>query len=118
MSKLRLGIVAFVMFVACAAPNAEQRATDAELAALAPLKQTYPVLVGFDVRSPTLLVVSLDLQAYIGMSDDDTAALKRTVVERWRTAWMQSHPRSHGILRARFIDFIGRKVAEEATVVR
>jgi hypothetical protein len=118
MAKLRRGIIAFVMIAGCATSSAQQRAADAELAALAPLKQTYPVVVGFDVRTPTTLVVSLDLQTYIGMSDGDAAAMKRGVVDRWRAAWIQSHPKSHGVLSVRFIDFIGRKVGEAATTVR
>jgi hypothetical protein len=113
MSKLQRWICAVVILAACAAPSPDQRAADAELSALAPLKQRYPVVGGFDVKTPTTLVVSLDLQTYIGMSDDETAAVRRAVAERWRTAWMQSHPQSHAILHVRFIDFIGRKVAEE-----
>jgi hypothetical protein len=114
MSKLQ-HIGALLILAACTGPTAQQRAVDAELAALAPIKQTYPVVVGFDVRTPTTLVVSLDLQTYIGMSDDEAAAMKRAVVERWRTAWIGAHPKSQALLHVRFIDFIGRKVGEATT---
>jgi len=118
MSKLQLGIAALVMLAACAAPTAQQRAADSELSALAPLRGSYPVVVGFDVKTPTTLVVSLDLQTYIGMSDEDTASMKRAVVDRWRTAWIEAHPKSRAILHVRFIDFIGREVGEAVTAVR
>jgi hypothetical protein len=116
MSKLQRWICMLVILAACATPP-DQRAADAELSALAPLKQRYPVVAGFDVKTPTTLVVSLDLQTYIGMSDDETAAIRRAVVERWRSAWIEAHPKSHAALHVRFIDFIGRKVANETTHV-
>jgi hypothetical protein len=118
MSKLQHAIGALVLVTACSVQTPEQRATGAELNALAPLKQTYPVVTGFDVRTPTTLVVSLDLQTYIGMSDEDTAAVRRAVLERWRTVWVQSHPNARAVLHVRFIDFIGRTVAENVISVR
>jgi hypothetical protein len=122
MSKLPSlgGVVcsALLLIAACSAQTPEQRAVETELAALAPLRQSYPVVTGFDVRTPTTLVVSLDLQTYIGMSDEDTATVRRAVVERWRTAWIQAHPNARAVLHVRFIDFIGRTVAEKITSVR
>ena len=113
MSNLQRFVGVLVILAACAAPSPEQRVADTELSALAPLRQRYPVVAGFDVKTPNTLVVSLDLQTYIGMSDDETAAIRRAVVERWRSAWIEAHPKSHAALHVRFIDFIGRKVAEE-----
>jgi hypothetical protein len=114
-----IGIVALAMLLAaCSSPTPQQRAQDAELAALAPLKQRYAGLVmGFDVRPPTTLIVSLDLQTYIETDDDTIAAMKRETVARWRSAWLAAHPRAHALLQVRFIDFIGRKVATESTKV-
>jgi hypothetical protein len=103
---------------ACAAPTPQQRAETAELHDLAALKQRYPdVVAGYDLRLKNTLIVSLDLQRYIEMDDDDAIALKRDALERWRAAWTAQHPHQHAILHLRFIDFIGRKVAEETTKV-
>ncbi|MFZ0032453.1 MAG: hypothetical protein WBE77_11335 [Candidatus Cybelea sp.] len=105
------------LLAACSAPSPQQQAEDAELAAVTPLKQRYPVLAGFEVRPATTLIVSLDLQQYIEMEDDEIAAMKRAAVERWRSAWSAAHPHAHAVLEVRFIDFIGRKVATETTKV-
>ena len=63
------------------------------------------------------LVVSLDVDGYNGMDDDRQAAMKRAVLERWRTLWAQAHPHEHAIVRVRFADFIGRTWAEESAPV-
>lgn len=103
---------------ACASPSATQRTTDAEIAAMAPLKRGYPaVVMGFDVRDATTLVVSLDLQAYDGMNDDDAAAMERRAVAGWGRAWKEAHPGRHARLQVRFIDFIGRKILERPVSV-
>ncbi|MFY9665806.1 MAG: hypothetical protein WAL67_11060 [Candidatus Cybelea sp.] len=101
----------------CSGPSPQQRAQDAELAAVTTLKQRYPVIAGFDVRPATTLIVSLDLQQYIEMEDDEIAAMKRATVKGWRSAWSAAHPNAHALLEVRFIDFIGRKVATETTKV-
>ena len=101
----------------CSGPSPQQRAQDAELAAVTMLKQRYPVIAGFDVRPATTLIVSLDLQQYIEMEDDEIAAMKRDALTRWRTAWSAAHPQAHSVLHVRFIDFIGRKVGTETTRV-
>ena len=96
----------------------EQRANEAELDALAPLKQQYAgIVMGFDLRAKNTLIVSLDLQHYIEMDDDAVDALKRDALARWRSAWIAQHPHEHGTLHLRFIDFIGRRVADESTNV-
>ena len=101
---------------ACSSPPRE-RVDSAELARLAALKQRYPnVVMGFDIRPETTLIVSLDLQGYIEMDDDAAEALKIQALEAWRSAWAYAHPREHAVLRLRLIDFIGRKIAEETTV--
>jgi hypothetical protein len=110
--------LAAALAVACSSPSPQQRTTDAEIAAMAPLKSRYSGLVmGFDVRPPATLLVSLDLQQYIETGDDTIAAMKRDALARWRSAWIAAHPHSHAELRVRFIDFIGRKVGEESTQV-
>ena len=103
------------VLTACGARAPQERIDDAELAALAPLKEKYSgVVMGFDIRPPNTLVVSLDLQHYIETDDDVVAAMRRDVLARWRAAWTGAHPRVHGVLRVRFIDFIGRTVARES----
>ena len=100
---------------ACASPSATQATTDAEIAAMAPLKHAYPaVVMGFDVHGSTALVVSLDLQAYDGMNDDDASAMERRAVADWQRAWKDAHPGLHARLQVRFIDFIGRKILERS----
>jgi hypothetical protein len=102
--------------VACSSPSARERTDDAELAAVAPLKAQYSgVVMGFDIRPPNTLIVSLDLQSYFDMDDDAVAAMQRTALIRWRAAWKSGHPRAHTLLHLRFIDFIGRKVATLTT---
>lgn len=103
---------------ACSSPSPHQQVGDAEIAAMAPLKQRYPdVVMGFDVRPQSTLIVSVDLQHYIDTDDDTLAAMKRVALARWRAAWIAAHPHAHGIVRVRFIDFIGRKVDEETAQV-
>jgi hypothetical protein len=106
------------LLAACSSPAPQQRAQDAEIAAMAPLKQHYTELVaGFEVRPQTTLVVSVDLQNYIEADDSRIEAMKRDALRRWRSAWLSEHPHGHGELQVRFIDFIGRKVATERTTV-
>jgi hypothetical protein len=106
------------LVAACGSPTAQQRVAAAELSDLAALKRQYPdVVMGFDLRPRNTLVISLDLQNYIEMDDDSVAALKRAALARWRSAWAAEHPHAHAVLHLRFIDFIGRKVAEETTRV-
>lgn len=110
-----IGLAAIL--AACSSPASRDRTTNAELSDLAALKQRYPdVVAGFDLRGNTA-IVSLDLQHYIEMDDDAAIALKRDALAGWRSAWMAQHPHQHATLRLRFIDFIGRKVAEETTKV-
>jgi hypothetical protein len=114
-----LGPAAFIAAIvaACSSPTQQERVESSELARLAPLKQRYPgVVMGFDVRPETTLIVSLDLQHYIEMDDDAAEALKIQALEAWRSAWAYAHPRAHTVLRVRLIDFIGRKIAEETAV--
>jgi len=119
-SVRRLALAACVLapLVACSSPSAHEQVVSTELSAVAPLKAAYPgVLMGFDVRGDTTLLASLDLQAYIGTDDDTNAAMRRSVVERWRRAWSAAHPGAHATLHVRFIDFIGRTIAEKTTSV-
>ena len=114
--RTRLYALTAALLAACASP--QQRAGDAEIAAVMPLKRQYAGLVaGFDIRPPDTLIVSLDLQQYIESDDATIAAMKRDALERWRLAWLQAHPHEHALLHVRFIDFIGRKVAQESVRV-
>ena len=97
------------------APSAHDQVVASEIAQMTPLKQTYSgIVMGFDVHDETTLVVSLDLQSYIGMDDDAAEAMRRSVVAHWRAAWTSAHPGDRATLHVRFIDFIGRKVAEQS----
>lgn len=83
-----------------------------------PLKRHYSdVVMGFDVRPQSTLIVSVDLQQYIETDDDTIAAIRRDALARWRAAWIAAHPNQHGVLHVRFIDFIGRKVVTDSTKV-
>jgi hypothetical protein len=114
----KLACAAVAALIACSSPTQQQRLDSAEIAQLDQLKHAYPeVVMGFDIRPETTLIVSLDLQHYIEMDDDDVTAMQRAAVTRWREAWGNAHPGQHGTLRVRFIDFVGRKVAEKTTSV-
>ncbi|HKU81896.1 MAG TPA: hypothetical protein VJP76_06965 [Candidatus Tumulicola sp.] len=103
---------------ACATASATQRTSDAETAAMAPLKHAYPaVVMGFDVPAETTLVVSLDLQAYENMDDDAAAAMERRTVTNWLHAWRDAHPGRHALVHVRFIDFIGRTILQRSARV-
>jgi hypothetical protein len=103
---------------ACSSPSAHEQVVSTELAAVTPLKATYPgVLMGFDVRGETTLLASLDLQGYNNTDDDVNAAMRKAVVDGWRRAWSAAHPGAHATLHVRFIDFIGRTIAEKTTSV-
>jgi hypothetical protein len=116
--RLALAACALAPLAGCSSPSAHEQTVSTELAALAPLKTAYSgVLMGFDVHGETTLVASLDLQAYIGTDDDTNAAMRRAVVDRWRRAWSAAHPGAHATLHVRFIDFIGRTLAEKTTSV-
>jgi hypothetical protein len=120
MNELRLAFRAaiVVLIAACSAPAPKQQSTDAEIAAMMPLKRQYSdVVMGFDVHPQTTLIVSIDLQQYIETDDETIAAIRHDALERWRAAWIAAHPHQHAVLHVRFIDFIGRKVATETTKV-
>ncbi|HKE37673.1 MAG TPA: hypothetical protein VKB39_09575 [Candidatus Baltobacteraceae bacterium] len=106
--------IAFLALAACSSQSPEEAAQSQELATLSPLKQKYQdVVMGFDFKPAQTLIVSLDLQNYNGMGDDDQAAMKKTVVATWRNAWQQAHPGQHATTHLKFIDFIGRTVGSE-----
>jgi hypothetical protein len=119
MAALRIVALVGIVLSACAGPSPSDRITNAELDAVAPLKQQYAgVISGFDIRTPETLTIALDLQRYIEMDDDAVAAMQRHAVATWRIAWTASHPRRHATLHVHFIDFIGRTVAVKSTVAR
>ena len=109
------GLLAATIAGCSSAPSAHDQTVASEIAQMTTLKQTYPgIVMGFDVHADTTLVVSLDLQSYIGMDDDAAEAMRRSVGAHWRAAWTGAHPGAHATLHVRFIDFIGRKVAEQS----
>src|SRR5215469_6516547 len=117
--RAALAALTLAAVAGCSAPpSPHERLVANELDQMTPLKHTYTgVVMGFDVHGDTTLVASLDLQTYIGMDDDAAEAMRRAVVNRWRSAWSAAHPGAHATLHVRFIDFIGRKVAEESSSV-
>lgn len=120
MNDLRpvLAAAAAVLIAACSSVSQKPESTDAEIAAMMPLKRQYSdVVMGFDVRPESTLIVSVDLQQYIETDDETIAAIRRDALARWRAAWVAAHPHQHAVLQVRFIDFVGRKVATETTKV-
>ena len=114
-----IAVPIIAVLAACTTPSASDRVTEAELAAVAPLKAQYAgVVSGFDIRTPDTLTIALDLQRYIEMDDDAAAALQRHALATWRSAWLASHPHQKATLHLRFIDFIGRTVAVKVTRAR
>jgi hypothetical protein len=116
--RLVAAVLTICMLVACSQSSPQQRLDDAEIEALAPLKAHYAeVVMGFDVKPQTTLIVSVDLQSYIDTDDDTLAAMRREALVRWRSIWRARHPGAHAVVSVRFIDFIGRKVAQESAPV-
>jgi hypothetical protein len=117
MTGLRvLACVVFAVALASCSPKAPARdVRAAELAQMAPLKATYSgVVMGFDLQGDATLIASLDLQSFIEMDDDAATAMKHGVFARWQSVWRAAHPHRHAVVRVRFIDFIGRRVAEQS----
>ncbi len=109
-----IAAAAIALLAACASPSPQEAAQNQELAALTPLKQKYQdVVMGFDFKSNETLIVSLDLNNYNGMGDDDQDAMKKTIAAAWRKAWQEAHPGRHATIHLKLIDFIGRTVATE-----
>jgi hypothetical protein len=118
MKDVRLLPIALLTVLVSACNSPPKQSGDSEIAAMESLKHRYPELVsGFEVRPPTTLTVSINLQNYIEADDTEIAAMKRDALARWRAVWLSAHPREHAMLHVRFIDFIGRKVATETTNV-
>ena len=116
MSAVRLALALLLALSACASQSPEEQAQTQELTALAPLKQTYNgVVMGFDFKPHDTLVVSLDLQNYNGMGDDDQDRMKKAILASWKSAWQQAHPGKHATIHTQIIDFIGRTIARQDT---
>jgi hypothetical protein len=114
---VRLALLA-ALLAACTSPAQKPTIDAAEIAAMAPLKRHYSdIVMGFEVRPASTLIVSVDLQSYIETDDDTLKAMRRDALAHWRAAWIAAHPHRHVLLQVRFIDFIGRKVATESTKV-
>ncbi|MBV8435360.1 MAG: hypothetical protein JO029_13865 [Candidatus Eremiobacteraeota bacterium] len=114
MSAMRIALVLLLTLAACSSQSPEERAQSQELAALAPLKQRYSdVVMGFDFKPHDTLVVSLDLQNYNGMNDDDQDKMKSAILAAWKSAWEQAHPGQHATIHTQILDFIGRTIARQ-----
>lgn len=120
MTDLRLarhGLLA-ILLAACSSPAQRPTGDEAEIAAMAPVKHKYSdIVMGFDIRPASTLIVSVDLQNYIETDDDTLKAMRRDALTHWRASWIAAHPQAHATLHVRFIDFIGRKVATESTSI-
>lgn len=109
-----IAAAAIVLLAACSSPSPQEAAQNQELATLTPLKQKYQdVVVGFDFKPNETLIVSLDLQNYNGMGDDDQDAMKKAISATWRKAWQQAHPGQHATIHLKLMDFIGRTIGTE-----
>lgn len=105
---------AIVSLAACSSPSPQEAAQNQELTTLTPLKQKYQdVVMGFDFKPDETLVVSLDLNNYNGMGDDDQDAMKKTIVATWHKAWQEAHPGQHATIHLKLMDFIGRTIGTE-----
>jgi hypothetical protein len=89
-------------------PTHDQVVTAEEIAALQPLRAEYDnAVTGFIVKG-NQLDVSIDLNTYSTIDEDDVPLLQAEVVRRWREAWTAQHPREHAELTVRFVDYHGR----------
>jgi hypothetical protein len=103
-----------VLLSACTSPSPQEATQNQELATLTPLKQKYhDVVMGFDFKPGEMLIVSLDLNNYNGMGDDDQDAMKKTIAATWRKAWQEAHPGEHATIHLKLMDFIGRTIGTE-----
>lgn len=74
---------------------------------MTPLKTKYAgTITGFDFHG-TSVDVAIDPNEMLGMGEDDEAAMKAATLQRWKTAWTQTHPHAHATVRIRLIDFQG-----------
>jgi hypothetical protein len=107
-----------VVLAGCSVQSPSARIHAAELDKLTSFKKAYPNLVmGFDFAGNATLIVSLDIQNYDALEDDQIAALRKAAVDAWRSAWLDSHPHGHAFLHVHMIDFIGRTIADVRTTV-
>jgi hypothetical protein len=105
-----LAAVAFALAVAACSgqPTHDQAAATEEIAALQPLRAEYDnAVTGFIVKGDQL-DVSIDLNTYSTIDEDDVPLLQAEVVRRWREAWAAQHPREHAQLTVRFVDYHGK----------
>lgn len=109
-----IAATAIALLTACSSASPDEAAQNQELATLTPLKQKYQdVVMGFDFKPKETLIVSLDLQNYNGMGDDDQDAMKKVIAATWRKAWQEAHPGGHATIHLKLMDFIGRTVGTE-----
>lgn len=106
---------AIALLTACASPSPQEATQNQELATLTPLKQKYQdVVMGFDFKPDETLIVSLDINNYNGMGDDDQDAMKKTIAATWLKAWREAHPGTNDVkIHLKLIDFIGRTIDAE-----
>lgn len=95
-----------------------QLTVDREIAALAPLKNnSESTIVGMDVKDNTELVLSLDVEAWTSIDEDDDTAIEALALKDWKAAWIHEHPGLHATLHVRFVDYHGSPIYNERAAV-
>ena len=111
-------IVGLVLSGCGSSESSRQMTVDREIAALAPLKAgSENTIVGMDVKDNTELVLSLDVEAWTSIDEDDDTAIEALALKDWKAAWIHEHPGLHAILHVRFVDYHGSPVYNERTTV-
>lgn len=79
------------------------------------LKTKYPdVVMGFDFHDAAV-DVSIDPNGMIALGEDGEAAMKAQILQRWKAAWLQTHPGAHTTVTVHLIDFRGKPYYTEST---
>jgi hypothetical protein len=109
-------VMTTLLLTACAAPeDPSQARTDREVAALGPLQSNSEgVITGLDVNNDTTLVVSIDLEQWSSVDEQDVAGFQAQALVRWKSTWSHEHPGHHALLRVVFADYHGRSVFTES----
>lgn len=105
-----LAALLLLPLVACSpAPSPQAQTEQRERDLMGALKTQYPdVVTGFDFHG-NAVDVSVDPDALLSMDEDAEAALKAASLERWKTAWTQTHKGAHATITLRLIDYRGNR---------
>jgi hypothetical protein len=107
-----------IALAACSTPSQQEQIQATELKQLAPLRTEFNgVVMGFDFKGDTTLLVSIDIQNWIGLDDDAAANAKRQIVKQAQAAWIAAHPNQQATVTVRLIDFIGRTIYQETAKI-